>query len=644
MRPLLLALALVAPALAGCLGPSVEPTSLSSAASTVPFPYPYVCPGREGDGAREPCLTQIARDDAVLQQPFVAIHPGNPEVMAVAANFGSPVADVILGLASGDASAGRVAVYVTEDGGATWRETFAIAPATSADPVRVAFQGDVSVLFDSEGSLHVTALATHGSLVQQAGSATKFWGGVQDLRVYYVRSDDLGKTWGEPVLLQDNGVGQDRPFIVRDPTDGVLYTVWQDVPVGALGDAEARRLLHVAWSLDHGVTWRNQEPGQRASCGREGMPVVFRDALLFACTHQEEDGRAVVQIYAFDSASGNATLLVGDVGEGWAPFLTVLADGTLALHYDTCYPSPCDLDTMLQRSRDGGLTWEPAGGAMAFSEDPWDYARVYWSAAGPFGDQHLLVRYARDQEYGGVRATARFTFDVEMRHVVLDRSGAVVQNVHLAEWRHDDIPTVRPAVGLGDDGYQQHPRCSGASCYYGLAWGGERALLAFMRDGAIVLAEARAPTGARPLAPSDAVERVARADPSLAAGLDEPIAYAFAGHVDVPSCYVDEGSAPEKATHDASSDTFSFEVPPDTRFVNGTLDWETHGPITNPVVDMNDLDVVLYDPDGELFQHDSGPPETFSFELRDGEQGEWTAIVYNCENPPTDFTLTLELS
>jgi hypothetical protein len=311
-----------------------------------------------------------------------------------------------------------------------------------------------------------------------------------------VRSDDLGATWREPVLLQDNGLGQDREWIVRDPASGALYVVWQNVPAGSgLED----RSVEVAWSLDGGATWRNQEAGQRTPCYRAGMPVVLQGALRFACVHAADDGREVVQLHALDAARGEAALVADAIAEGQWPSLTLLADGTLAMLYDNCFPDSCALDSLLLRSRDGGATWSPGGSAMGLAEGAWDRARVYWSEADPFGGQHLLVRFDRDEALlpADPSGSAPTPMATELRHVVLDASGAPIHSATLAAWRSDEAPSPRAAVGFGDDvlgveGRQQHPRCGGSSCYYSLAWSGDRALLAFTRDGAIELALAAA--------------------------------------------------------------------------------------------------------------------------------------------------------
>ncbi|HLE97565.1 MAG TPA: sialidase family protein [Candidatus Thermoplasmatota archaeon] len=635
-----IALVLLAPALAGCFGAPVDPLSDADTSLAQPV-FRYLCAGDNGDGSADPCLAQLPRGDAMLQQPYVAIHPGNPNIMAVGAHYANPPAELAVGLVSGDASGTRIAVYLTEDGGATWRESFATPPAMNPGPLDLVHQGDAALLFDPEGRLHVTALAR----VERAGD-TEDLNGVNGLRTYYVRSDDLGRTWGEPVWLGTDDVGHTRNWIVRDPASGALYVVWFD------GSSDfSEQTTFVAWSRDGGATWRAQEPGQRPSCHRLGAPVVLDGVLRFACTRFAEGEGVVVQIYAFDASDGHSTLLaeLDEVGDAAYTFLTLLADGTLAMHYDDCRgwgttfapnpPNPCPLDSPLLRSADAGLTWNAVGSALSLATGDWHRGRVFWSEADPFGDQHLLVRYERDEPLGPADPTGRVFTPVayEARHLVLDGRGALVHSVVLETWRSEVARADEWVPGLDDEGRQRegHPRCAGMSCFNGIGWAGDRGLIAFAHDGAVKLAlVTRDGPPLRALPPIEAPPIRAYVPPPPPRGLDEPIEREFTGRADFTYCYASE-PAP---VAELGSEKFEFDVPPDTRYVDGTLRWANAGPVA-------DLDLMLYDAEGDAFDAATGDvPETFHFELHEGDQGAWTALVYNCENLPTDFTLSLELS
>ncbi len=626
---------LLAAAFAGCAGRDDgggEGNLVAGGEAT----FRYLCPGATGDGAAEPCLTQLPRGEAALQQPYIAIHPGNPEIMAVGVHYAAPAAELALDVAAGDASANRLAVYITDDGGATWRETFASPPSMSADPLRIGGQGDAALLFDPDGRLHVTAVATPGTPTQQAYTDPRENG----QRVYYAQSDDLGNTWSDSVLLQDNGLYQERNWIVRDPVDGTLFVTWLNYPaVGWLDTGH----VQVASSLDAGVTWRNQQPEQGAPCYRAGMPVVLQGTLRFACKGLGPNGSDVVQVYRFDAERARAVLIaeLDAEGSGGQPFpsLALLADGTLAMYYNT------DTSTPLLRSPDGGITWHGIGAAMDFADQAWDRGWVFASEADRMGGQHLLVRFNRadsdlplpSDPLGAPLGWESF----ELRHVVLHASGAI-DNVVLATWRTvmNTVAGQVPgnAAGVEGEGHNRHPRCGGSSCSYSMAWVGDEAMFAFSHGGTVELGALQCSADcilieARILdAETMAAEYV---PPTRPPGLDEPVEYEFTGHVNFPGCYAEADPALDAAVRDRVE--FEFEVPANTRFVNATLDWEMQQPVA-------DLDLYLYNSNGDLFRGDDGVPERFSFEIAESDQGTWTALVQNCENPPTDFTLDLVLS
>ncbi|MGQ0535418.1 MAG: sialidase family protein, partial [Methanobacteriota archaeon] len=129
--------------------------------------------------------------------------------------------------------------------------------------------------------------------------------------------------------------------------------------------------------------------------------------------------------------------------------------------------------------------------------------------------------------------------------------------------------------------------------------------------------------------------------PGVPEGLREPVAYDFAGRVEVPYYGADPHPAAEGVARDLASDTFDFEVPPGTRFVEGRLEWATAG----PTPETSDLDLMLYDAQGDPYDAATlAKPEVFAFELQEGDQGAWRAVVMNFQTPPTDFPLRLVLS
>ena len=632
-------LVLLTPALAGCLGATLDPRAATDLATTLPV-FLYACPGDDGKGASDPCLSELPRATATnYQQPYVAVHPTNPRIFAVGATLANPDGERVRHLAAGDRVETTLGIYITEDAGAAWRETFAPPPA-DADPLVTSSEGEAALLFDPEGRLHVAGVAR----TERVGDPLDTNGnGLRHIRAFYARSDDLGKSWSASAWLDDDDRGADRPWIVRDPETGVLYVAWQET----LADTSERTSV-VAWSTDDGTTWSHLDPEERPPCFRGGMPVAVAGVLRLACVRDLDDAPTVVQIYAFDPRTRSAMLIAEILVEsGYAfefPFLTLLADGTLVMVYDQ--EAPEGRESVLLHSADGGMTWTPSGDARVWSPDVWDRARVSFSAADTSGAQHLLVRYDSFATPlpTGDPDLAPPPGEHEVRHVVLDRSGAPVHDVVLDRWHADYPPVaVQKALVMGDGYTHEHPRCG--NCYDGLAWAGDRALIAFGRPEIVRLASVEA-TGAT----ADPISRmdwpplrpyVPPPPPPPPPGLDEPVEYEFTGHVDLPYCDLESYPALEEVARDRGSRTFEFEVPADTRFVNGTLEWAT----TGPTEETSDLDLMLYDAEEDAF--DVGTydvPETFASELRTGDQGAWTAVVKSCRNPPTDFTLSLELS
>lgn len=629
MRVVLAVLGLVAPVLAGCFGAAVDSAPSFPGGSAPAFRY--MCAGEDGAGAVEPCLAELPRGDAMLQQPYVAIHPSDARLMAVGVIHSRIEGDRALHAAATDRAGTRLAVYVSEDAGMTWRETFAPPPA-DADPAATSSQGEAALLFDPEGRLHVVGAAR----TERVGEPDDT-NGNRHLRGYYARSDDLGRTWSASAWLDDDGRGADRMWIVRDPETRELFVLWQE-SWGEAGSPSERRLI-IAWSRDDGATWSHLDADARPHCIRAGKPVLLDGLLRFACVRMVGVGSPAIQVHAFDPLT-DRSLLIAEVEAETTPtfpFLTLLPDATLVMHYDR--DDDLGVVSPLLHSRDGGSTWTSTGSARDWGDGEWGIARVTYAAADAFGFQHILARYDRGQPLlGGDRDGVVWRAEHEQRHVVLDRLGAVVHNVVLERWRSENAPEIQRRLGMGEYGVQEHPRCG--FCNDGLAWTGDRALLAYYHQDSVALASVEAVgASARPLARLTIPPVRPYEGPSPPSGLPEPIRYDLQGRVEAPRCVTDPDPTAGGAIPLEHSVEFSFDVPQGTRFVNGTLSWDTAG----PTPELTDLDVVLYDEDGDAFDPPDSVPETFGFELRAGDAGAWTAVVTNCENPPTDFTLTIEL-
>jgi hypothetical protein len=466
-RSLLTMTVLAAPLLAGCLGNSVSPTALPVGLPSAQPLVKYLCPGAEGNGSAEPCFTQIARDDATLQEPFAAVHPANPRIMAIGVNLGPPYTERLQGLPGGESHVCKLAVYVTEDGGKAWREAIAPPPKFQTGPLGPTpgqCAGDPALAFDDAGRLHVTGIATAGS---PPGPFGMLAGDNRGFVTYYVRSDDLGKTWGEPVVVSDNGASQDRNWITRDPASGTLWVDWQNTE-GGLGNWTTE----LAWSADDGARWQLMDKEKRPRCYTDGPVALLGGEVLFSCVNSTSDEETRIRVYAFDPATGDSTLRGEVLEQGYWPFLTAFRDGRLAMHYDVGEQT---FDTQLLWSSDGGRTWANPTSLRGVAEGAWRSAHSYWAEADPWGGYHVLAFLQRHD--GSVPLQGPFGgpfYAQELRHLVFNATGAKVEETKLAAWSTKDLPAPRLAQGLGDH-------------FYGLAWGQDRALLAFTRDAALQL-------------------------------------------------------------------------------------------------------------------------------------------------------------
>lgn len=442
--------------LAGCLAPTAEvaPAELPALPEAL-SPLGYLCPGESGDAAAEPCVTRLAKADATLQEPFIAVHPTNPQVVAVGVNLGPSLVERALGLVSQDSWVCRLGIFVSEDGGATWRETHAPTPEIATGPLGpepTSCAGDPAIVFDDEGRMHVTGIATRGSALSPlAGDGIGF-------QTYYVRSDDLGATWVDAAIPSPNGMSQDRNWMAWDAERRIVYVVWQNTD-GPFSEWTTE----VAWSEDGGATWRTQDEAQRLVCGTPGIFAFHDGDVLYSCATVTEEGKNRVYVAEFDPDSGAGTVRSTLNVAGYWPHVVARADGSLVLRYALETG-----DEALLVSPDGGRTWGQPTELRALVAGAWGSAEALWEIADPSGGYHMIVRL--------VRATGPVA-DYELRHVVLDRDLALAHEATLSAWSTTTPPTPRSAQTLGDH-------------YHGIAWTGTSALLVWAQDAALGLTEA----------------------------------------------------------------------------------------------------------------------------------------------------------
>lgn len=366
---------LLATGLAGCLGDPVgDPPSTDG---TVPplglAGLDAACPPG-GAPMGDLCVRFLTSTTESLQEPFLAVDPNRPGVMAIGVNAGhtsqaprtTPIGgDLIL-----------LDVYVTEDAGATWRlAQIPYVPTTSDAPVTLSGSGDPALAFAKDGTLHVSGIISNSVLVR-------------GFDIFYTSSPDLGRTWTEPVVFTDTG-GEDRNWMNVGP-DGTLYVPWQTPGASS----------SIAWSADGGATWKQTKGNARANDCITVSPVAFANGTpLIACTKLEDRMAVGIDVLSFDVSAGEFTRVGGITREhAYWPQLRTLLNGTLLLAFED-YSDPSEGTIRAALSQDGGATWsEPVDLRDRITvDDSWDDLLMMWLEPDPWGGVHFVLADAVPQ-------------------------------------------------------------------------------------------------------------------------------------------------------------------------------------------------------------------------------------------------------
>lgn len=375
--PLLLALVILAPALlAGCVDDSRN--ALGGAATDVeanaPLPFAYPCgPGATVERVPGVCVTRLEDPAHQLSEPSLALHPEDPDVVAVGVHLVGP-----LGLTpDGSLVAGRI--YLTEDGGATWRSSQLPLPAESSPG---SFYSDPALAFDANGTLHASGLVIQPQV-----------DGRFRVDVFATASRDLGRTWESSTLLTKDG-RNDRNWNAIGP-DGTVYVT----------SHVCCTTSKAHWSVDGGRTWEGL--AQTPEGCYTGSPVALVDGEPWmACYHADDQE---MRLFHLDREARTLE------PRGTIPGMTCIAprilqgpDGALTV---TCYGG------FVARSVDGGTHWTlHSVASLASVEDEWDSFQVYWSEVDARNVLHLqLATFHRPSPdaylYGKPHRVAHFALD-----------------------------------------------------------------------------------------------------------------------------------------------------------------------------------------------------------------------------------------
>jgi len=296
-----------------------------------------------------------------------------------------------------DFLAGQCDFHTSFDGGKTWTSNGHLTvPSDFADPPCRTFDSggyahfNKSVVFGSGQNVYTT-YASHRGAQQRPESGADKVGGEGD-SVIVNRSTDGGKTF-ETGTVAIKGATDSRPFIIRPgvavqprPQGDKVYAVgWYVINppgAGASGGAGDRRTVVVS-SEDGGKTWSNpvEAQGPDEKVREIAPPVVGPDgAVYIAWRNRDDPATAPHPIVVAKSSDGGATWArtpIGDVGpaptsapapagsSGYPRMAVDSKNGSLYVVYDGFNFG--DLDTVFQRSTDGGTTWSAP---LRVNDDP----------------------------------------------------------------------------------------------------------------------------------------------------------------------------------------------------------------------------------------------------------------------------------
>ncbi len=578
---------LLVPALAGCAAPA--PTAVVDGFDRA---VPH-CVGA--------CGRMVYASPVPAYWLAIAVNPLDPDHLVTS--------QVVI--SAGPPQSLRTSVSVSTDAGESWEtRTIPSGPGEAPDHPLATYPAagfHAAPVFLPDGTLVMSAGASQDHLFAGPDPVTR------GDHIYTMRSTDGGRTWGD-VRFVERGDG----FLVGGPqgataggfefnynaqiavgSDGLLLIVWTQVLQGHPDngfDQEPDVRLLFATSNDGGLSWSRGALVDDEGFGWDASPVIGSDGIWRVAYVDRFSGLVRFATSADRGGSWDITPL--DESPGWPSLKAqTLSTGAerLLLAYGAVVDGQNAQEPVLTWSDDGGTTWAPPVvlDAPQGRRSPQPYV------AGGAGDS-AWVTYV---DFTGASP------DHRMRFLVVK----VVDGVAGA-------PLLLDEAGPGEDGHMALAASQQGDAVIGL-----------MRsvDGASDVLWAHVTGGDHP------VPQIRPAPPSPPPGLDEPVEYEFTGHVNLPGCYAESDHALDAVVRDHM--TFEFEVPTGTRFVNATLDWEMQQLVA-------DLDLFLYNSEGDLFRGADEVPERFSFEIEESDQGTWTALVQNCENAPTDFTLEVVLS
>lgn len=428
MRTDLLVASLVLLLGAGCLGGTPEdqvggsegpkdtsPLEELPANARVIYPCP---PGETIQPTEEVCAGIVREDARSLAEPQIAVHPGDPETIAIAVSQ-TPHEPSEEETSPGTGQRGP-AVLATTDGGRSWQHhTVPLGDIPGLAPAEPRTGADPSPVIDADGRLHLTGLIVTNQ---------------SDSQVFHASSSDLGARWEKPNLLAHDG-DNDRQWTSR-LLDDTLFTTWRNQVNGTGG---------IATSNDAGESWvRQGNASVLDPCDTISPVVDTRIGALVGC-EVDEGGELVV--HRLDRATGDAARLA-TIPAGCSSNSPFLANPVGEVLVSSCYTGT------MTASGDGGASWNISTNVIdaASVDDDWPSGAgpfVFAMDAGAEGFVHVLFTYVPSAEdYVGFDRGQR-----PVAHVVLHPADLSI--VHETELKPPEASDrgPSPTPGSWDDYY-----------------------------------------------------------------------------------------------------------------------------------------------------------------------------------------------
>ena len=354
----------------------------------------------DGDGvgqvATSPVLHQVVRvSDTLALNPVessVAIDPGNRDRM-IAVSYQT-------GFAKPPRTTGYI--YVSHDGGRTWRNERAANPLGRT-------QGDDVVTFAGPGVALHTYISFLGIRTPRPARA--------ETGIFVTRSDDAGVTWGNPVAAVDHANTvlpfEDKPWIAASGSN--VYLAWTRFDEYGVKDPNCRTHIVVARSTDGAKTFQmprpiSDAPGDCVDSDNtvEGaVPAIGLDGRV----HVVWAGpKGLVHDSSADGVTWGDDRVIDPMPGGWdipIPGITrhngmpvTAVDAGNGPHRGTIYVNWIDArngdpDVFVMRSADSGKTWSAP---VRVNDDAVDNGAVQfftWMAVDPSDGSVNVLFYDR---------------------------------------------------------------------------------------------------------------------------------------------------------------------------------------------------------------------------------------------------------